>query len=385
VWNEIIQPVKIVADENIPQIATAFAALGQVELLPGRQITRDQLRDCQCLLVRTVTSIDRNLLQDTPVEFIGSATIGTDHVDLSYLNQQGIAFSNAAGCNAEAAAEYVISGLFALSQRKGFDPFSRRAGIIGCGNVGSKLKGKLQALGIETLICDPPKAELDQTDTPYVNLETIISECDLISLHVPLTQEGKYPTHHLFNYQRLSKLRKGCLLVNAARGPVVDNLALEQVILERPDLITFLDTWENEPNPSRTLLEKVDLATPHIAGYSVEGRLWGTQMILDAANEYFGQKSSWRYGSSLPESIQLKPIATDSKLDYFQQLFEQHHPIWQDHLALTNSAHFSSSEFTSHFDSLRRVYPERFEYERYRIDGEDHDKFVAMTRELLFR
>ena len=150
--------MKIIADQNIPQVKAAFSALGDVELLPGREITRDQLSDCQCLLVRTITTIDKKLLHNTPVRFIGSAAIGTDHVDLDYLKQQNITFSNATGCNAEAAAEYVISGIFALSQYKHFNPFIRKAGIIGCGNVGSNLLKKFQTLGIETLVCDPPKA-----------------------------------------------------------------------------------------------------------------------------------------------------------------------------------------------------------------------------------
>lgn len=375
--------MKIVADENIPQIAEAFGSLGRVQLIPGRQISRDHLRDCQCLLVRTVTPINKNLLKHTPIKFIGSATIGIDHVDLGYLDQQAIAFSNAAGCNAEATAEYVISGLFALSQRKGFDPFKRTAGIIGCGNVGSNLNSKLQTLGIKTLLCDPPKAE-HQTSGCYVDIDTIIAQCDLISLHAPLIYEGKYPTHHLFNYQRLTKLRKGCLLINAARGSIIDNLALQRVIQHRPDLITFLDTWENEPNLSRTLLRKVDLASPHIAGYSVEGRLRATQMIYDAACEHFGQKAEWRYDSNLPELMQLKPITSNNRLDFFQQLFEQHHPIWQDHLSLTNSTHFSGSEFAAHFDGLRRVYPQRFEYGRYRIGFGGDERLIAMARELNF-
>ena len=148
--------MKIIADENIPQVAEAFSDLGVVELLPGRDIERRHLLDCQCLLVRTVTKIDDSLLHDTSVKFVGTATIGTDHVDLDYLKKNQIGFSNAAGCNAEAASEYVISGLFALSERKGFDPFKLKAGIVGCGNVGSRVLQKLQALGIETLINDPP-------------------------------------------------------------------------------------------------------------------------------------------------------------------------------------------------------------------------------------
>lgn len=374
--------MKIVADQNIPQIKPAFSTLGNIELLPGREITRDRLSDCQCLLVRTITTIDKNLLRNTPVQFIGSATIGTDHVDLDYLKQQGIAFSNAAGCNAEAAAEYVISGIFALSQQKNFDPFTRKAGIIGCGNVGSNLLKKLQVLGIEVLVCDPLKAERSDNTIDTVDFDTIVRECDLISLHVPLTHQGRYPTYHLFNHQSLSQLREGCLLINAARGSVVDNRALSQVIAKRPDLITFLDTWENEPNLSRGLLDDVDLATSHIAGYSVEGRLRGTQMILNAACQTFNKAASWQMADHLSDPTEINITKSNSTLDYWQQLFHKHHNIWQDNLALKNTSELNDAEFARHFDSLRRVYPDRFEYDRYRLLTSIDKKTAAKVRRL---
>ncbi|MCZ6722698.1 MAG: 4-phosphoerythronate dehydrogenase [Gammaproteobacteria bacterium] len=227
--------MKIVADENIPRVRQAFQDLGEVDLLPGRDIRRWHLLDCQCLVVRTVTPIDANLLQGTPVEFVGTATIGTDHVDLEYLKNNHIAYSNAAGCNAEAASEYVISGLFALSKRKDFDPFTMKAGIVGFGNVGSRLHQKLTALGIECLVNDPPLQQSGQSRQAFVDLDTILQECDFISLHVPLTRSGEFSTYHLLDARQMEKLTKGCLLVNAARGEIVDNLAL---MLEQ-DLITL--------------------------------------------------------------------------------------------------------------------------------------------------
>ncbi|MCH7882336.1 MAG: 4-phosphoerythronate dehydrogenase [Proteobacteria bacterium] len=393
----------IVADEKIPQVLDAFSDLGEVKLLPGRQIARKHLQDCRCLVVRTVTQIDQNLLQNTPVEFVGTATIGTDHVDLDYLEQNNIAFANAAGCNAEAASEYVISGLFALSERKEFDPFTLKAGIIGCGNVGSRLLQKLQALGIETLVNDPP-LEAAQNRS-MIDLDTILSECNFISLHVPLTRDGDHPTWHLLDRARLQRLTRDCILVNTARGPVIDNAALLEILDQRPDLTIFLDTWENEPNISRTLLQKVDLAAPHIAGYSVEGRLRGTQMILDAACRHFSANSNWRMESLLPEPIKLEIRSMGSDSIDFQKinppytpveqnqssltplitLFRLHHDIWQDHDALIQSAQMSDAEFATHFDSLRKVYPQRFEYERYRLTGIANKKATAIARELLFQ
>jgi erythronate-4-phosphate dehydrogenase len=321
-------------------------------------------------------------LHNTPVRFIGSAAIGTDHVDLDYLKQQNITFSNATGCNAEAAAEYVISGIFALSQYKHFNPFIRKAGIIGCGNVGSNLLKKFQTLGIESLVCDPPKAEQENNSSVYTDLETIINECDLISLHVPITQEGKHPTHYLFNKNNLAMLKKGCLLINAARGAVIDNQVLAQVIDHRPDLITFIDTWENEPNLSRSLLNKVDLATPHIAGYSVEGRLRGTQMILEAACRTFDKVANWQMSDQLSSPAAINITKSDSTLHFWQQLFQKHHDIWQDNLTLKNTFNLSDAEFARHFDSLRKVYPNRFEYDRYRLSTCTDKKTTASMKRL---
>ncbi len=375
--------MKIVADENIPQVSEAFKELGEVTLIPGRQIEQRHLIECQCLLVRTVTRVDQALLEGTPVEFIGTATIGTDHIDETYLQKSNIGFSNAAGCNAEAASEYVISGLFALSENKKFNPFELKAGIVGCGNVGSRLYQKLTALGIETLRNDPPLAE-KEVNNEYVDLGTIIQQCDFISLHVPLTREGQHATQHLFDKERLMALRQECILVNAARGPVIDNNALLEVIEQRPDLTVHLDTWEHEPNISRELLTKVDLATPHIAGYSVEGRLRGTQMILDAACRHFHKTSHWHMSQLLPDSIDLQVPYSDDMLEYWQRVFLQHHNIRQDHLALTQAVGLSEEAFACHFDGLRRVYENRFEYERYRIKGLPK-KLVAVANKLLFK
>ena len=377
--------MKIVADQNIPQVYEAFSDIGEVELLPGREIARKHLLDCQCLLVRTVTQINENLLHDTAVEFVGTATVGTDHVDLNYLEQNQISFSNAAGCNAEGVSEYVINGLFALSERRGFDPFDLMAGIIGCGNIGSRLLQKLQALGIETLINDPPLEEAGTPDYQFVDLDTILSECNFITLHVPLTREGDHPTFHLFNQERLQQLNRNCILVNAARGSVVDNAALLNLLERRFDLTIFLDTWENEPDISRALLQKVDLATPHVAGYSVEGRLLATQMILDKACKHFSAKSNWRLSQILPKTIDLRIDASDNQLRFWQRLFVQHYDIWQDHLALTHSQDMNDADFSRHFDSLRKDYPNRFEYARYRITTTANKKAAAMARKLLFQ
>lgn len=361
--------MNILADQNIPCVAEAFGDLGKVTLMPGREIRREHLQDCRCLLIRTVTRVNRELLDNTAVEFVGTATIGTDHIDLDHLRSAGIDHSNAAGCNAEAASEYVVSGLFALSKRKGFDPFRLRAGIVGYGNVGSRLVHKLETLGIECLVCDPPLQESGDNRRDWVDLEHILRECDFISLHTPLTRGGAHATFHLLGERRLQSLHQGCLLVNAARGEVVDNDALLALLQQREDLTVFLDTWENEPLVNRELLQRVDLATPHIAGYSVEGRLRGTQMILDAACRHFGLTSDWHMSELLPETRQINIETTGSKLEFWRELFRQQCNIRRDHDAFIAGLQYDDEAFAAHFDGLRRVYPDRLEYQRFSVDA----------------
>ena len=377
--------MKILADQNIPCVADAFRDLGEITLMPGREITREHLSECECLIIRTVTRIDVDLLVDTPVEFVGTATIGTDHIDLDYLTKSKIGCSNAAGCNAEAAAEYIVSGLFALAQRKEFDPFQLKAGIVGFGNVGSRLHQKLDTLGIVCLVCDPPLQDAGTSSQGFVDLDTILQECNFISLHVPLTHAGQHPTFHLLDAEQLQRLASGCLLVNAARGEVVNNQALLDVLQRRDDLLVFLDTWEQEPNPLRELLQRVDLATPHIAGYSVEGRLRGTQMVLDAACKHFGLSSSWHMSQQLPPDQNLVLQTSDSIASAWHDLFYQHFDIWRDHEAFTAGSDLDDASFARHFDTLRRVYPDRLEYERFIVQRQVTGIPVDVLKQLGFR
>ena len=360
--------MKILADQNIPDVAQAFRDLGEVILMPGRDIRPQHLQDCQCLITRTVTSVDATLLEGSAVEFVGTATIGTDHLDLDYLHEAGIGCSNAPGCNAEGAAEYVLSGLFQMSRQRGFDPLQLKAGVIGFGNVGSRLVAKLEALGIDCLLCDPPLAAGGESQRNFANLDTLLRECNFISLHVPLTQGGEHPTWHLLDGERLRTLREDCVLINAARGEVVDNRALLELLGERGDLRVFLDTWENEPLVSRELLQRVDLATPHIAGYSVEGRLRGTQMVLDAACAHFKQTSSWHMSQQLPPIRSIDCGTFTGNAEFWQDLLQKHCDIRRDHDDFVTGYDLDDAAFAAHFDGLRRVFPDRLEYDRFSLN-----------------
>lgn len=376
--------MKIVADRDIPGIADAFADRGELLLLPGREIAPRDLRDCRCLITRTVTRVDRALLAGSDVEFVGSATIGTDHVDLDFLAAAGIEFASAPGCNAEAVAEYVVAGLFELSRQRQFDPRKLRAGIVGHGNVGSRLADKFDLLGIDTLLCDPPLAESRGDTRSYQTLDTLIGECNLLCLHTPLTRDGAHPTFHLLDDRRLRRLGRDTLLINTSRGEVIDNRALLEVRRRRDDLVLFIDTWEFEPRVLGELLALADLATPHVAGYSAEGRLRGTQAVRDAAGRHFGWPDDWRMASLLPPPQALEAMPNPDALAFWRNLFRNHWDIRRDHRALFAAVTLDDRQRGIHFDGLRRDYRGRYEYDHFRLSTQAAAGRVDTLRRLGF-
>ncbi len=245
--------LKIVADENMPQVEAIFSRFGQVTLLPGRELSADDLKETDVLLVRSITQVNSDLLVGTPVQFVGTATIGTDHIDQTYLQNHEIAFSNAPGCNADAVVEYVLSSLFLVAEHQSFEPKDRTFGIIGVGNVGGRLQRRLQALGYNVLLNDPPRAEQEDG---FVGLAEILTKADVICVHTPLTKEGEHLTHHLLGEDELGRLKQDAIIINAGRGPVIDNQALLDMGKLRPDLTFILDVWEHEPRVSAALAER---------------------------------------------------------------------------------------------------------------------------------
>jgi erythronate-4-phosphate dehydrogenase len=270
----VSKKLKIVADENIAYAQHFFADMGELILLPGRAISRSDVQDADILLVRSVTSVNRELLEGSSVRFVGSCTIGTDHVDAQWLSENNIHFSYAPSCNAQAVVEYVLAALLALE----VDLSVSKVGIVGCGNVGGRLLRCLQKSGFDVVGCDP---FLVDSDLPLVDFEKIIT-CDVICLHTPLTKSGAHPTYHIFDKSVINKLKAGAVLLNAGRGAVIDNAALLRRIENSGDLNVVLDVWENEPAISDDLLAHVAIGTPHIAGYSAEGKLRGTEMVYEA-------------------------------------------------------------------------------------------------------
>lgn len=303
--------MKILADENMPYVQALFADVGEVTLIDGRSLSAEQVRDADVLLVRSVTKVNRQLLKlNNKLQFVGSATIGLDHLDQDYLIERKISYTNAPGCNATAVGEYAFIAMLELARRFEQPLADKTVGIVGAGNTGSALQLCLEAYGVKTLLHDPLLQQgNDKRD--FVSLDELIARCDVISLHVPLTTTGDYPTWHLFDEKRLAGLMSGCWLLNCCRGEVVDNRALIAIKQRRDDIKVVLDVWEGEPNPMAELVPYVEIATPHIAGYSLEGKARGTYMLYLALMQQLGKIPDKSMDSLLPQlwSHQLSPLS----------------------------------------------------------------------------
>lgn len=276
--------MRILADENIPMLEV-FEQHGQLRRVAGRSLDRAVLDDAEVLLVRSVTQVDRALLAGSQVKFVGTCTIGTDHLDLDYFAEQGIGWASAPGCNARGVVDYVLSSLLTLAERDGVDLAQRCYGVVGAGQVGDRLVKVLRGMGWQVLVCDPPRQQREGGD--YVDLATLVKRCDVISLHTPLTTLSEHPTHHLIATEQLQALSSGSWLINASRGAVVDNQALKQFLAQRPDVRAVLDVWEGEPQVDIELAQRCDIATAHIAGYSLDGKIRGTAQIYQAFCQHF--------------------------------------------------------------------------------------------------
>lgn len=276
---------KIIIDDKIPfarECLDLIADRMEAVYLPPSMIDSAAVKDADALVVRTRTGCGPGLLEGSSVGMVATATIGTDHIDLPWCRENGIKVTNAAGCNAPGVAQYVWSSLLRL----GFDPSRHTIGIVGYGNVGSIVAEWGRAMGARVLICDPPRQEAGCRDVEYVGLETVLRDSDAVTIHTPLTRTGAHPTFHMIGERELSSLRPDAVLVNSSRGPVVDGRAwLRHLGKARTHAV--IDVWEGEPDIDRELLMAADIATPHIAGYSYEGKQRATRMALKAVEDFF--------------------------------------------------------------------------------------------------
>ena len=277
--------MKVIIDSHIPHIQGLIEPYAQVEYLEPDGITHETVKDADTLIIRTRTRCNADLLDKSSVRFIGSATIGTDHIDLDYCAAHGITVRNAPGCNAPAVAQWVFCAIAAWMRQRGITTTDGiTLGVVGVGHIGSIVARWGKQLGLNILLNDPPRENRDGSfDVIFSPLEQLQRQCDIITFHTPLTRDGQWPTWHLCDQAFLDGLTRCRLLLNAARGPIADNDAL---LGWQGDIA--LDCWENEPDISPALLEKAIVATPHIAGYSLQGKQRGTAMMLVALNEHFG-------------------------------------------------------------------------------------------------
>ncbi|WP_404473841.1 4-phosphoerythronate dehydrogenase PdxB [Vreelandella venusta] len=353
--------MKLVIDANIPAADACFGSLGVLHRLPGREIRAADIRDADALVVRSITQVNQALLAQSQVRFVGTCTIGTDHIDLAYLAERNIGFASAPGCNAEAVVDYVLSSLLTVSEREGLPLLERTVGIVGAGNVGSRLKGRLQALGVDVLVCDPPRAE-QEGENGFVALDTLIERCNVICLHTPLVKQGPHATYQLLNAQRINELTPGTVLLNAGRGDCIDGLALRSRLAGKGDLTAVLDVWEDEPEIDAGLRDLVTLATPHIAGHSLDGKLRGTWMIQQALAEQLGQPSAMPFSELCPPPA-LSSLTLQRALPVEEALrlcVRAVYDVRRDHDALQRQVMHQG--IAKGFDSCRANYPLRREF-----------------------
>jgi erythronate-4-phosphate dehydrogenase len=361
--------MRIVADENILHAAEAFGPFGTVRLIPGRSMTRTDLRDADALLVRSVTRVDRNLLDGTPVRFVGSATIGTDHINLSYLRECGIAFAHAPGSNADSVVEYVLAALLQAAVRTGRELEGLTAGIVGCGNIGGRLAPRMQALGLEVLLNDPPRAETEPS-ADFLPLEDVLTRSDIVSLHVPLSTDGPHPTAGFIGNREFGLMKPEAWFVNTARGGVVDSAALLHARMDR-GLVCMLDVWTEEPDIPEALAQASMLMTPHIAGYSYDGKLNGTLMLHEALGFHAARHVAWAPPAAGPAAPRLHPIGADAgKEAFLDGLVAQMYAISADDVALRLAVGLPPKHRQRAFHRLRRMYPRRHGFHHYTVDGD---------------
>ncbi|MEW6510981.1 MAG: 4-phosphoerythronate dehydrogenase [Bacteroidota bacterium] len=355
--------MRIIADRNIPFAREAFRRFGDVDLVETGEMTPFVVRSADAILVRSETAVDASLLQESSVRFVGTATIGTDHIDTEYLQGRGIEFASAPGCNAESVVEYLAAALLTWGEAAGTSLREKTIGIVGVGNVGSRVVRVATTLGMRTLLCDPPLAR-STGDSRYRPLDALM-DADILSLHVPLTRGGSDPTYHLIDADRLARMKAGAVVVNTARGAVVDTTALLEALAGGRVGAAILDVWEREPAIDPRAVECAFLATPHIAGYSLDGKVNAVRMLVDALARFTDEDSSDPPNFPLPQPS-AERIAPDVSPRPEQQLLYEIvttcYDIRRDDGALRAIASVREADRGSFFQKLRTSYPVRREF-----------------------
>ncbi|MHC4359627.1 MAG: 4-phosphoerythronate dehydrogenase PdxB [Planctomycetota bacterium] len=360
--------MNIVADTNIPFAGECFSSLGEVTLVPGGEITPGAVRDAQILLVRSITRVDSKLLDGSSIRFVGTSTIGFDHVDVDYLAERDIGFASAPGSNANSVAEYVIAGLFEVAKKNSIELQGKSIGVIGVGNIGSRVVEKCSKLGMQTYLNDPPLAR-ESGDEKYLSLKDLF-DCDFITLHTPLTFDGVDKTFHLADEKFFKSLKEGGVFINTSRGGVAETGALKEAIKNGRLGPVVLDVWEDEPDIDTGLLEMVDIGTPHIAGYSFDGKVEGMIMIYKAVCEHFGLEPKFDAESFLPEPA-VPELQINTQLEDLQgalpAVVRKIYDIKADDFSLRRILNMPRGKRCGLFDQLRKNYPVRREFQNTQV------------------
>lgn len=380
--------LRLLADANIPFADAAFSGIGSVRTLPGRAITQNDLMDVEVLLVRSVTPVTAEGLRGTPVRFVGTATAGTDHIDIAGLAAAGISVAAAPGSNAESVVEYVLAALLLLAVEQEGGLRGKTLGVVGCGHVGGRLARRAEALGLRVLRCDPPLAEAAEARDEahgFVPLAAVLAEADILTLHTPLTSraESRHPTHHLIGAAELVQMKRGAWLINAARGAVVDNRALVEALATDRIGAAVMDVWEGEPLPDLALIRQVALATPHIAGYSFDGKVEGTRMLEVALRAWLEAEGetpplAWDAEAVLAPDAPLiveaasgpGPLSPQAETAWLHHLARQAYDLRADDQRFRAAVlEGSPNERAAAFQHLRKTYPPRRAWSRFAVQG----------------
>lgn len=369
--------MKIIVDDKIPYIKGALESVAEVIYLPGNKTTTEVVKVADAIITRTRTICNENLLEGSNVKFIATATIGYDHIDTEYCKQAGIEWTNAPGCNAESVNQYIASALFSWSMRKRTDLAGKTIGIVGVGQVGSRVAKTCEIIGMKVLLNDPPRERVEGKGN-FVSLKTIQEEADIITFHVPLNMNGIDATYHMVNTSFLSKLKKLPLIINSCRGEVFDTEEVKMASSTKLISGLVIDCWENEPDINMELLHLAEFATPHIAGYSKDGKANGTKMSVQAVSRFFNLGlDDWQPAKvELPEN----PIIS---IDGNQR---REYSILAEAILSTYDIETDDNELrmdTSSFEKLRGDYPVRREFDSFTINSKNISKEILIKLEKL--
>ncbi|NDV79606.1 4-phosphoerythronate dehydrogenase [Dysgonomonas sp. 511] len=352
--------MKIIADKNIPYLKGIADQFGDVVYLDGAAFTHEAIKDADTLIVRTVARFDERNLKDTNVKLICSATIGYDHIDTAYCDSHNIAWRNAPGCNSGSVKQYIVSSLILISRKLGFDLKDKTIGIVGVGNVGKQVAKACEVLGMKVLLNDPPRQRAEHGDR-FVSLDTIKDEADIITFHTPLEKEGKDKTYHLADDLFFNTLKKSPVIINLARGGIVDTQAIKKAIAGNKISGAIIDCWENEPDIDLGYMNMVDIATPHIAGYSADGKANATRMSLESLAAFYGMDTA-------PIADIIAPMPDSSTLDmdkYIGGDNRVYDAILDTYNPMDDFNRLMAAPET--FKQLRNNYPLRREYSAYSL------------------